>query len=142
MDTTQHPPSSERIISVRKLVALDIVFHGSRFIVAEFALGVALAAALGLWIISSAFPLSRAGAPFKLLVGAYFVCMAINYVPMLCYAIAISRRQSARHEVAAELGEKGRFPHRYGIQQLLLVVPLVIPTIAILQERKKSHVYV
>jgi hypothetical protein len=37
---------SATIINVRKIAALDIAFHGRRFILAEFALGMVLCAAL------------------------------------------------------------------------------------------------
>ena len=39
---------SAAFINVRKIAALDIVFHGPRFILAEFALGMVVCAALGL----------------------------------------------------------------------------------------------
>jgi hypothetical protein len=40
---------SGRVINVRKLAALDIVFHGPKFILIEFGLGVFGCAALGIW---------------------------------------------------------------------------------------------
>ena len=136
----QETPSG-RIISVRKLVALDIVFHGSRLILAEFAFTIALGAALGFWIIASMVTADHAASPLKLIVGAYFLCVAINYVPMLCYAIAVTRHHSAREEVAAELAAKGKSAVRYGTQALLLFVPLVIPLLALAQERRSNHAY-
>src|SRR5258706_551245 len=103
MMTTAHDApsgSSGRIINVRKLVALDIALHGTRFIVGEFAIGIALGAALRVWLAVSGLPLGHAASAFKLVLGAYFLCLALNYVPMLLYAIVLARSQSARREVA------------------------------------------
>ncbi len=46
-DVYQKP--TETIINIRKLAALDIAFHGPKFILIEFALGVFGSAALGLF---------------------------------------------------------------------------------------------
>ena len=132
--------SPERVIRVRKLVALDIALHGYRFIVAEFVLGIAFCVALGLWIILSGASADHVGALTRFVIGGYFLCLAINYVPMLWYAIALTWRHSAREEVAAELAES-RFPRRYAVQQLLLVVPLAIPLLAIVQAWRPAHAH-
>jgi hypothetical protein len=139
MTTAHDAPgsSSGRIINVRKLVALDIALHGARFIVGEFAIGIALCAALGVWLAVSALPLGHAASAFKLVLGAYFLCLALNYVPMLLYAIALARSKSARQEVAAEMPAKGKYPLKYAVQQLLLVVPLAIPLLALGQEMRR-----
>ena len=79
--------------------------------------------------------MSQGAALFRLVLGAYFLCLAINYVPLLLYGIAVARRGSARQEAAAELAEKdGRSARRYGTQSLLLILPLVIPALALAQE--------
>jgi hypothetical protein len=77
------------VINPRKLAAIDIAFLGSKFIIAEFASGVLLCAALG------AFTILRAGSLGQRALGLYLICLGINYVPMLVYAIAITRGQSA-----------------------------------------------
>jgi hypothetical protein len=123
-----------RSITVRKLVAVDIVFHGYRFILAEFTFTIALGAALGLWIGYSAFSEGGAVSPTRLLLGAYFLCVAINYVPLLLYGITIARRNSAHDEVAVEVAEKGKYAPKYGLRQLWLIVPLVMPILAVAQE--------
>src|SRR5262245_33808940 len=125
---------TERIINVRMLVALDMALHGARFILIEFAGGIALCAAIGLWLVISGLPLGHAAVPFKLVPGAYFLCLAINYVPMLLYAIVIARGHSARQEASAVMPEQSKFPVRYGVQQIFLVVPLMIPLLALSQE--------
>ena len=133
--------TSGRMISVRKLAALDIALHGSRFILAEFGGGVLLCLALGLWLIYASFPVGQDTSMLRLVTGVYLLFLAINYVPLLVYAILIARRKSARQEVAAELADKGRYARKYGLQQLFLVAPLVIPVLALVQEvqaRRKS----
>jgi hypothetical protein len=125
----------ERIINVRKLAALDIAFHGAPLILVEFGAAIALGAALGVWLTSTAIPVSQGAALFRLVLGAYFLCLAINYVPLLLYGIAVARRGSARQEAAAELAEEdGRSARRYRTQSLLLFLPLVIPALALAQE--------
>ena len=125
----------ERIINVRKLAALDIALHGAPLILVEFGAAITIGAALGVWLTSTALPVSQGAALFRLVLGAYFLGLAINYVPLLLYGIAVARRGSARQEAAAELAEKdGRSARRYGTQSLLLILPLVIPALALAQE--------
>ena len=126
--------STARPITVRKLVGLDIVFHGYWFVLTECAFAIALGTALGLWISHSAFLEGHAISPIRLVLGAYFLCGAINYVPLLLYAMTIVHHNSARDEVAAEMAEGGRYARKYGVRQLWLVVPLVIPMLAVVQE--------
>jgi hypothetical protein len=130
-----------RMINVRKLAALDIALHGSGFILAEFGGGVLLCLALGLWLIYASFPVGQDTSTLRLVTGVYLLFLAINYVPLLVYAILIARRKSARQEAAAELADKGRYARKYGLQQLFLVAPLIIPLLALVQEvqtRRKS----
>jgi len=139
--TTQGPGkhSPERIINVRKLAALDIAFHGYRFILIEFGGGVLICLALGLWLTSIAFPLSQNTGPLRLVTGIYIISLAMNYTPLLIYAILIARRTSAQQEVAAELAERDRYARMYGVQQALLLVPLAIPILALVQEARRKR---
>lgn len=69
-----------RLINVRKLVALDIYLHGSKFILAEFGVGTPVIIAVGLWLIlANIFTL-----------GIYLLLTGINYIPLLVYAIIIA----------------------------------------------------
>ena len=130
----------ERFINVRRLAALDIALHGAPLILIEFGAAVVIGAALGVWLVSTAIAISQSAALFRLVLGAYFLCIAINYAPLLLYGIDIARRGSARHEVAAELAEKdGRSARRYGAQSLLLILPLVIPALALAQELRAAR---
>lgn len=121
------------MIVPRKLAAIDIVFLGSRFIIAEFAGGVILCVALG------TFVLWRAGSVWQLLLGLYLIALGINYVPMLVYAVAIAGGKSARAELGDELTDKRRAMAKYRRQSLLLLVPLLVPIIALWQARRRAH---
>ena len=107
--------------NLRKLAAIDIFFLGSKFIIAEFAVGVFLSAALGLFV------LIRGHAFWQLALGIYLLCLGINYVPMLAYAISIGNKEHAQAELAGELADKRSAMAKYRRQSLLLLVPLAAP---------------
>jgi hypothetical protein len=113
------------VIDPRKLAAIDIAFLGSTFIIAEFAAGVLLSVGLGASI------LSRAGSLWQLVLGVYIFCLGVNYVPMLIYAVAITRSQSAQAEIGDELSGKPRAMAKYRRQSVCLLIPLLVPTIAL-----------
>lgn len=121
------------MINPRKLAAIDIVFLGSKLIVAEFAAGVLLCVALG------AFVLLRAHSFWQIALGLYLISLGINYVPMLAYAAAITRGQSARAEMGDELTDKRRAMAKYRRESILLLVPLLVPILALSHERSKAQ---
>lgn len=128
-DTIKDAP----FINIRKLAALDIVFHGPKLILVEFALTVGLSGSLGAFSLS--FFLRSSGHPlFALILSLVFLWIALNYVPLLLYAISFVRHKNAELEVAFELAHKERYARKYMLQSLLLVVPLVVPILAIVQE--------
>ena len=98
---SRYNPLLRPVLNPRKLAAIDIVFLGSKLIIAEFAGGVLLCVALG------TFVLLRGHSFWQFALGLYFISLGINYVPLLAYAISITRRQSARAEMGDELGDKG-----------------------------------
>jgi hypothetical protein len=53
--------------------------------------------------------------------------LGINYIPLLLYAIDISRRGSARQEIADELESQQKSFRKYRRQSLWLSVPLAVP---------------
>ncbi len=120
-------------INLRKLAALDILFLGPRLIVAEFAFGVLFSVALGLFV------LVRGHAFWQLLLGTYFICLGINYVPMLVYAVAVGNKANAREEMAGELDDPRKTMSKYRSQSLILVVPLLVPILVLTQEWRKSR---
>ena len=116
----------------RKLAAIDIVFLGSKFIITEFAGGVLLSIALG------AFILMRGHSMWQLALGVYFISLGINYIPLLVYAVAITRGQSARTEIVDELNDKRRAMVKYRRQSVLLLIPLLVPIFALAREWGKK----
>jgi hypothetical protein len=117
-------------IDLRKLAAIDIAFLGRGVIVAEFAGGAALSAALGLFV------LLRQHSFWQIVLGVYLICLGINYVPMFAYAVAIPTRERAREEIAEELGDKRRAMSKYRRQSLLLLIPLLVPILAFAARRR------
>ena len=121
------------LINIRKLAALDIAFLGPKLILAEFGVGVFLSAAIGL------ATLKRSQSTWHVLLGGYLLSLALNYVPLLLYAIAIVHRQSAQQEVTHEVADRDRSFRRYRRQSLLLLVPFAVPVLAVAQERQKAQ---
>jgi hypothetical protein len=119
-------PSEGRLISVRKLVVLDMTLHGRRLILLEFGISAPGMIAAGLFIILRGYwPL-----------GTYLLLLGVNYVPLLMYALALSRRPG---EVAKQHGPgQVRIVRKYGAQQTILLVPFAIPIMAILQRSVQS----
>ena len=119
---------------VRKLAAIDIAFLGARFIIAEFAVGVLGPLALGVFIALRSHSVSG------LLMGAYFLTLGVNYVPLLLYAVAISRAGSAAREIGDELAvDRRRARRKYRRGSMLLLIPLVVPVLAVIQERQRRR---
>src|SRR5215813_6216363 len=115
---------STAVINPRKLAAIDIIFLGPKFIIIEFAGGVFLCAALGVFV------LLRSHSVMTLALGLYLISLGINYVPMLIYAVAITKNDSAWAEIGDELDDKRRAIAKYRRQSILLLVPLLVPILA------------
>jgi hypothetical protein len=130
---------SGRVINVRKLAALDIVFHGPKFILIEFGLGVFGTAALGLFSMYFGFFHGPNYSLFAAMIGCFLLGIAINYVPLFLYAISIVRRKSSHLEVAFELAHKDKYAGKYTLQSALLLVPLAMLILAVYQETIGEH---
>jgi len=120
-----------RVLDARKLVAVDVVFLSPKVIITEFMVGVFLSAALGIFVLVRA---QRSLA--QICLGVYFISLTINYVPMLIYAIVITRANSARRELGSELHNKHLAMAKYRRQSLWLLVPLAVPLAAFSQSQK------
>ena len=122
------------MIEIRKLAAIDIALLGRKIITAEFLLGVLGPAALGIFIALRSKTMSQ------LLLAAYFLSLALNYVPLFLYARAIGRAGTAELEIGAELArDKRGAMRRYRRGSLLLLLPLVVPIAAIRQEQSRRR---
>jgi hypothetical protein len=97
--------------------------------VAEFALGIALPLVLGLFSIRAGL---FAGAPswWETALGLWLVGIAANYVPLLIYAVAIARGRTVKQEGQSELAQV----KRYGIQQMIILIPFLVVVLALVQE--------
>ena len=121
------------MIDIRRLAAVDIAFLGSRFILAEFLIGVFGSLCLG--VLTLVRTHSLGGTVF----GAYLLCIGVNYVPLLLHAIRLVRHGTAYSEIADEMPERPRMFRKYRRQSLLLLVPLVVPILAIIQGWSSDH---
>jgi hypothetical protein len=116
-----------KLINIRKLVALDITLHGSKFILAEFGIGTPAIVAVGLGLMFNGV----------FLLGLYLFLTGINYIPLLIYAIHIVRAKTAANEVADGLAQDKHYNRKYSIQQLMIFIPLAVVLLSIFQYRIK-----
>jgi hypothetical protein len=122
------------MIEIKRLAAVYPAFLGPKIILPEFALGVVAPIALGILTVRRSQSFS--GTVF----GLYLVTLGINYVPLLLNAIGIARRGSARAEIADETGDQQRLLQRYRRQSALLLLPGIVPVVAILQELRRTRI--
>jgi len=120
------------VIDFRNLAAVDIAFLGSRLVLAEFSIGVFGSLLLGL------LTLLRSHSVGGTALGAYLLCIGINYVPLLLYAVGLTHFDSARYEIPEETIDKRRMFRKYRRQSLLLLVPLVVPILAAARELQQN----
>ena len=119
------------MIEVRKLAALDMAWLGTRLVLAEYALGVVLPAALG--ALSLGLGIARHAELYQWLVlgGIWLLTIAANYVPLFLYAVALARAGTVQEEAQAAR------PHirRYVLQQVMILVPLLVLALSVAQEQ-------
>ncbi|MBZ5593611.1 MAG: hypothetical protein LAP39_15330 [Acidobacteriia bacterium] len=125
--------NASALINIRKLAALDIAFHGPKFILAEFGTGVFLFAACGLFTLFDGIFRRHSG--WEVIWAGYLLALGINYVPLLRYAVVIARQRSAKEEAAGEMAHKAK----HALQSLLLLIPLVVPALAMAQESRRAR---
>jgi hypothetical protein len=124
--------SGFRLIEIRKLAAVDMAWLGTWVVLPEYALGVVLPLALGLVTLRVAL-VQPEPANWQTFFGVWLVTIAANYVPLFVYALAIARAGTVREEGLPELKEA----KRYGIQQAIILVPLLVVAVAMAQERRR-----
>ena len=124
------------LIEVRKLAALDMALLGTRLVLAEYALGVVLPAALGTLFLG--LGLARHAQLYHWLVlgGIWLLTIAANYVPLFLYAVVLARAGTVQEEAQAAR------PHirRYVLQQALILVPLSVLALSVAQEQGRRKV--
>lgn len=124
-------------ISIKKLVALDIVWHSPKLILTEFLLTVGLTSALA--IVNLSFFIRTSTHPlFVLALSVIFFGIALNYLPMVLYALLFARHKNAELEVAVELANKEHYARKYQLQSFLLFVPFAVLILAVIQVGAKK----
>jgi hypothetical protein len=125
------------MLNVRKLAAIDVQFLGSKFILTEFGLAVSGLMAVGILTLRAG--IQRFHSARMIAFGAYLLLLGMNYVPLLLHAIDMARHGTAGEEIADEPGDKRAAFSKYRRQSLLLLLPLVVPAAAVVQEASRRQ---
>ncbi len=126
-------PTRFHLIEIRKLAAVDLAWLGARIIVGEYALGIVLPLALGCLSLRAGFALPDVWNR-QTVFGVWLVAIAANYVPLFLYALSIARTGSVQAEGLPEI----KNARRYGVQQVMILVPLAVVILAVWQERRRG----
>jgi hypothetical protein len=107
---------------------------GTRVSVAEYAIGIVLPLVLGVLSIRSGL-LGAAGVGWETVWGVWLVSIAANYVPLFICAVLIAKAGTAEAEDQSELAHA----KRYGVQQVIILVPFVVLVLALVQESRRHQ---
>ena len=118
------------MINIHKLAAVDMVFLGSKVIIAEYAFGVLLAFVLGVLSLRSGLK-GPSIVGWEVALGFWLISIAANYIPLSIYSVPIARAGTVKEEGQPELVRA----KRYGAQQVIILVPFLVVVIALIQER-------
>ena len=114
-----------KLIEVKKLAAVDMVWLGARIITLEYFLGIVLPLGLGL------LSLDRG----QKLIGFWLVTIAANYVPLFLYALYLQRTHTVEQEGGIELARA----KTYGVQQVVILIPFFVIILSIIQELRRNR---
>ena len=109
-----------------------MALSGTRFILAEFAIGIALPFILGLSSIRAGL-LGVVRVGWEIALGFWLVSVAANYVPLFIYAVLIARGATVEEEGQPEIARA----KRYGVQEGITLVPFLVVVLAIIQESSR-----
>jgi hypothetical protein len=124
-----------RLISVRKLAAIDIVLHGPRLVLLEYSVGMGLSAVLGLLFIYRGLGPVPFHSLLIVIIGFCLIGIGLNYFPLLVYAIQIVRQKKAKQMVVLELANPALSQKMYGKQSMVFIfIPMALFLLAISQE--------
>ena len=113
----------------RKLAAIDIVFFGYTFVLAEYVCGIVIPIGLGILTLLKGYSAGKAA------IAVYLISLGIDYVPMLIYTISIANRQQARAELREELTQQPQVVVQYRRLSILFLIPFFVPIVAIARSR-------
>jgi hypothetical protein len=121
----------DKIINIRKLIALDISLNGWLPITAEFLFS--SFGMMALLILVKSF--------LSVYLFIYLMLVSFNFIPPLVYALIIGNRQNAKKEARVELSKLKRQGPKairdYNLQQLIGLIPFTIVILSVLQEIQK-----
>jgi len=120
------------VINIRKLVALDMLLHGTRFILAEFAFGILCPIVIFI-VFLRAKSLDVVQPLWVILLGYWLVGLAVNYIPLFIYAVIIAGNGSVAEEAQPERANV----LKYSLQQFIIFIPLLVAVVALLQESRR-----
>ena len=120
------------MINIRKLAAVDMAWLGTRVIVVEYALGVILPFILGFLSLRSGLRDPNIS-NWQTILGIWLVTIAANYIPLFIYAVLIAKAGTVKEEGQPEIAKA----KRYGIQQIIILVPFLVVIVAIVQELRR-----
>lgn len=118
---TRRPPRWQ--LDVRRLAALDLAWHGSRLIVAEFAIGILGPVALGLLSLRYVLVQHPPLLSWPVLLAIELFGIGANYVPLLAEALRIRKDTSYLERIKAGIQSDPAEARSYGVRQLWLLVP-------------------
>ena len=117
------------MINIRKLAAVDMFWLGKRIVLAEYALGVVLAAILGVLSIRSGLV---GHSDWETGMGVWLISISANYIPLFIYALLIAKGGTLKAEGQPELAHA----KRYGVQQGIILIPFLVVILALSQEMR------
>lgn len=117
-------------INVRKMAALDIVFHSTKVIIIEFLVAMGISGAISAFLLVFATNHTT----WSTILGIYFLGITTNYIVLLCFALIIRSRERAAREVEDEMHDISNEGCRYTLQSILLIlVPFALAFLALYQ---------
>jgi hypothetical protein len=119
------------MISIRKLAAVDMAWLGGPVILAEYGLGIFLPLLLGVLSIRAGLR-DPAGSAWETILAIWLFSIAANYVPLFIYAVLIAKAETIEEEGQPEIAHA----KKYGLQQIVILVPLLVVLLALIQERR------
>ena len=122
------------MINIRKLAAVDMAWLGARVIIAEYFLGIVIPLILG-WISIRAGLSQPVPIVWETALGFWLVSIGVNYIPLFTYAVLISRAGTVKEEGQPELAHA----KRYGVQQIIILIPFLVGVLALMQEIGSSR---
>lgn len=123
-----------KLIEIRKLAAVDMAWLGPKVILAEYAFGVVLPLALGAFTLRTTLS-SPDWLNWQTALGMWLVSIGANYAPLFLYALSIARAGTTKAEGEPER----RHARRYGVQQVIILIPFLVVVIAIVQEGRRRE---